>query len=144
MAVNQKKGSDEEPEQAFGLLKAPKEGTELFEGNAKTMTVTKDVNPGQLMEEVYERLGDRKKFEVVAQVEDDEGEISEENPLVLHVFGDADMRTVRGVVESHEKDPNYGVSDDERELRELADRLTSGEDLPAADLNKLLRGMLQR
>ncbi len=142
MAVNPKKKADEAPEEPVGLLTPPKTGTELFEGEGKSYEVTKDVNPAQLIEEVYERLGKRDKYQVVATLEDDDSPVSEENPLVLHLFGDVDLRTVRGVVESHEKDDSFGVSKEEAALNELADRLRSGEDLSSGELNTLLRSML--
>lgn len=132
--------NDEEP---TALLTPPKEGEELFEGQGKSYVVTKDVHPLQLIDEVYARLGDRDKYQVVAQFEDDESPVSESNPLTLHLLGDVDLRTVRGVVDTHEKDPDYGLAEGEKELKSLAARLTSGEDLPVADLNKLLRGVLQ-
>lgn len=125
------------------LLTPPKPGEELFEGQGKSYAVTKDVHPLQLIDEVYYRLGDRDKYQVVAHLEDDDNPVSEDNPLTLHLLGDVDLRTVRGVVESHVKDPDYGLDDKEKELKALAARLTSGEDLPVADLNKLLRGVLQ-
>ena len=96
MAVNQKKDSQEEPEEAYGRLTPPKAGAELFGGEGKVYEVTKDVNPYQLIEEIYERLGNRDKYQVVATLEDDDAGVSESNPLVLHLFGDVDLRTVRG------------------------------------------------
>lgn len=125
-----------------GLLKPPAEGKELFEGEVKTLTVTTDVNVAQLMDEVDDRLGDPERYQVVARLEDDESPVSKKNPLILYVHGDADMRTVRGVVESHEKDEHYGLSDEEREINSLREKLRSGKDLPAAELNKLLRAIL--
>ncbi len=132
--------TDEEP---MILLTPPKAGEELFEGKGQSLGVTKDVHPLQLIDEVYSRLGDRDKYQVVAQVEDDDTLVSESNPLTLHLLGDIDLKAVEAVVEAHEKDESYGLDDGEKELRALASRLTSGEDLPAADLNKLLRGMLK-
>lgn len=140
MAVNAKKDSPEETV----LLTPPKAGEELFEGQGKSYAVTKDVHPLQLIDEVYSRLGDRDKYQVVVHLEDDDNPVSEDNPLTLHLLGDIDLRTVRGVVESHVKDPDYGLDDEEKELNALAARLSSGEDLPAAELNQLLRGMIRR
>lgn len=140
--VKTTKGAEEPPESA--LLTPPKPGDEFFEGEGKSYEVTKDVHPLQLIDEVYARLGDRSKFEVVASLEDDDSPVSEENPLVLHLLGNVDLRTVRAVVETHEKNPNYGLDDEEIQINELKERLLSGEDLPAADLNTLLRSILQK
>lgn len=139
------KTTKKQDEQDAPLLTPPKPGEEIFEGKGKSYEVTKDVNPHQLIEEVYARLGNRDKYQVVAHLEDDDNPVSEKNPLTLHLLGDdVDLRTVRGVVETHEKDEHYGVSDEEKELRSLEARLADGEDLPAEDLNKVLRGIIQR
>lgn len=143
MAVNPKKDRDEAPEEpeAFQSLLKPVDEP-IFGGEAKTLVVDRDVNLHQLVEEVYERLGNREKYQVVAHLEDDEIPVSPENPLTLYVHGGADMRTVRGAVESHDKDPNYGLTDADRRLQGLREKLQSGQDLPAAELNEVLRSLL--
>jgi hypothetical protein len=132
--------TDEEP---LVLLTPPKAGEELFEGKGQALKVTKDVHPLQLIDEVYDRLGSRDKYQVVTHLEDDETPVSEGNPLTLHLLGDIDLKAVEAVVETHVKDAEYGLAEGEKELKVLAARLTAGEDLPVADLNKLLRGVLQ-
>lgn len=122
------------PEDATGMLTPPKDGHQPFDGKAKSLTIGKPVNEGQLIEEVYTRLGDRDAFEVaIAGAEPDQ---------TLYVLGDVDMRTVRGVVESHVPDPEHGLDESEKEIRQLKERLASGEDLEGAELNKLLRSLL--
>lgn len=142
MAVNAQKSQqdDESPEEAAGRLKGVEEP--IFGGEAKSLVVEKDVNVHQLMDEIDARLGDQERYHVVAHLENDEAPVSSENPLTLYVHGGADMRTVRGAVESHDKDPNYGLSDADRHLNELKEKLKSGKDLPAAELNELLRSIL--
>lgn len=125
-----------------GMLAPPAPGDEVFEGQAKSLKVIKDVNVGQLMDEIDERLGDPEKYHVVGHWENDNIPVSADNPLTLFVAGGADMRTVRGAVESHVKDDHYGLSEEEREINDLKAKLKSGKDLPTADLNKLLRSIL--
>jgi hypothetical protein len=140
MAVKKADEAPEELETPSGVLKEVAEP--IFGGEAKSMAVTKDVNVQQLVREIDDRLGDPGRYQVVGHLEDDDNPVSEKNPLTLYVHGDADMRTVRGVVESHEKDPGYGLTDEEKNLNELKERLRSGEDLPASELNQLLRSIL--
>lgn len=141
MAVNTKKDeAPEELETPSGLLDEHPEP--IFGGEAKSLKVTNDVNVHQLIDEIDTRLGDRERFHVVGHLEDDDNPVSEQNPLTLYVHGGADMRTVRGVVESHDKDPNYGLSDEDRRINELKGKLRSGKDLPAAELNELLRSIV--
>lgn len=130
MAVNTGKDTEEQP----GLLTPPKEGFVPFDGKAKSMTLSGDVAEHQLVEEVYSRLGDRDAYEVTVT--------GEPGKQVLWVLGDVDMRSVRGVVDSHRPDADFGLDEDGKTLRQLKERLKSGEDLPASDLNRLLRAVL--
>jgi hypothetical protein len=141
MAVNETQDeAPEELETPSGVLKEVQEP--VFGGEAKSLVVTKDVNVHQLVDEIDKRLGNQERYQVVGHLEDDDEPVSESNPLTLYVHGDADMRTVRGVVESHDKDPDYGLTDEEKNLNELKDKLRSGKDLPAAELNQILRSLL--
>ena len=140
--VKTTKGNEEPQESA--LLTPPRPGEEFFGGEGKSYEVTRDVHPLQLIDEVYDRLGDRSKYEVVAHLEDDDSPVSESNPLTLHLTGNVDLRTVRAVVETHEKNPDYGLDSEEIQINGLKERLLSGEDLPASDLNVLLRSIFQK
>lgn len=144
MAVKADKSkAPEELETPNGLLTPPKDQDEaIFGGEAKSLKVTKDVNVHQLIDEIDARLSDPQRYHVVGHLKDDDNPVSEKNPLTLYVHGDADMRTVRGVVESHDKDSDYGLTDEERGLNKLKEKLRSGEDLPAAELNRLLRSIV--
>lgn len=132
MAVNTDKAAPED--EATGMLVPPEGGYVPFDGKAKSLKISKEVHESQLIDEVYSRLGDRDAYEVVIT-----GSSGEQ---LLYVLGDVDMRTVRGAVESHTPDPDHGLDESEKEIRQLKERLASGEDLPSSDLNKLLRAML--
>lgn len=135
------KSSNTEPlDDTPGMLTPPKGGHVPFDGQGKSVTVVRDVNPPQLIEEVYARLGNREDFEVVAHLDGDT--VSEETPMILHVLGDADMRTVLGAVNSHVPDPAFGLDDEGRKIVALKERLRSGEDLSPTELNVLLRTMM--
>lgn len=136
MAVStEKNGQGGEAGEALGLLTPPEEGFVPFDGNARSVELAGEVSEHQLVEEVYEHLGDRDAYQVT--VTGDRGE-----QQVLWVLGDADMDGVRGVVDAHVPDPDHGLDEEGRALRQLRERLASGEDLPASDLNRLLRAML--
>lgn len=134
MAVSTDKTTDAEPEQAFGMLTPPAEGFVPFDGKAKSMKLSGEVAHGQLVAEVYDRLGGRDDHEVTVTGEGDE--------QTLWVLGDVDMRSIRGVVDSHTPDPHFGLTEEQQAVKQLKERLASGEDLPASDLNRLLRAML--
>lgn len=124
-----------------GLLGEPKGGTAPFEGEGKTYEVTKPINPAQLIDEVYDRLANRQKYQVVIHVVDFDKEVSKDNPATIHVHpADADMRTVRGAVESHVPDPDFGMTQEQVELRDLRTRLAT-EDLTVQELNTIMRSI---
>lgn len=137
------KRGDEAPEEESALggpMKAPQ--SPLFDGDVKSLKVTKDVNLLQLLDEIDDRLGDRQKYQVVLEVEDHKAPVSETNPLTIHVHpAEVDMRTVRGVVESHVFNADHGKSASDKELEELKSRLAQG-DLALPELNKIVRSII--
>jgi hypothetical protein len=132
MAVNIDKDAVEEDVE--GMLVPPQDGHIPFDGHAQVLEVTGDVHQRQLIEEVYAHLGDRNAYQVVL-TGDDSGR-------ALYILGDTDMDAVQDVVTAHTPDPYYGMSDTDRKVSELRERLGNGEDLSPADLNTLLRAML--
>lgn len=125
-----------------GLLTPHPSGGAPFDGEGKTLTITKPVHPAQLLNEVYDRLGDRAHYNAALQVKEPFLPVSEANPAVLHIHpASVDMRTVRGVVESHAPDPRWGMDEQAAELADLKTRLAT-EDLGPEELNRLLRSIL--
>lgn len=117
-------------------------GNAPFEGEGKSLLITKPVNVAQLLEEVYDRLGDHQKYNVVLSSELDTEDFSEAHPGTLHVHpADADMRKVRGVVESHVPDPDWGLDEEAKEIRDLKGKLADG-DLDQQQMNALLRRLV--
>lgn len=134
MAVKTDKTEHEVPE-TLGLLTPPAEGQVVFGGEGTALVLDKDVHEGQLIEEVYAHLGERDAFEVIT-TEDLDG------VKTLHVLGDADLDGVKSVVAAHTPDEDYGLSEKDKEIRDLTARLKGGEDLAPAELNVLLRRLL--
>lgn len=125
-----------------GLVTPHPSGGTPFDGEGKSMTVTREVNPSQLLDEVYDRLGDRSHYNVALQVKEWGLPVSEANPATLHVHpASVDMRTVRGAVESHVPDPHWGMDDEAIRLAGLKAKLAEG-DLGHEELNQLLRAVL--
>lgn len=126
--------TQQEPPEATGLLTPPKPGEEVFDGQALAVPLSGDVHDAQLIEEVYGRLGDRDAFQVVTT----EGV---DGVKTLHVLGDTDVDTVKAVAQAHTPDPDFGLDEDGKRLRQLRERLKAGEDLPASELSALMRAM---
>lgn len=113
-------------------------GSAPFEGEGVSLEVTEDVNPTQLVEEVYTRLGNRDRFQVVVHYQHYGEPISEANPLTLYVHPQASTGVLAEVVGAHVKDPDWGLDDQDKRIRDLKERLTS-QDLSNQELNELLR-----
>jgi hypothetical protein len=125
-----------------GPMRPPAEGKMLFSGDHKSLEVTREVGLIQLSDEIEERLGDPEKFHVVMEIQDEKSPVSEKNPLIIHVHpAEVDMRTVRGAVDSHEMDPDYGKTDEDKNLEALKERLGKG-DLSLKELNVILRSVI--
>lgn len=129
-------------QKAGGLLKPVEPEKAFFDGDAETIRVTRDIHPGQLLHEVDTALGDPDRYHVIGHLEQDDHPVSETNPFTLHIHGGVDAQVVRDLVDSHEKDPHFGLSPEQIEIEKLKTRLRSGEDLSAAELNKVVRGIL--
>ena len=136
-----KKG-DTAPEEPAGggIMTPPKQP--LFDGDVKSVKVTGDVHPIQLLDEIEEHLGDRDRYQVMMELADNRAPVSAKNSLVIHVHpATTDMDAVLGVVNSHEPDADYGKTDKDKELESLKARLAEG-DLALEDLNKIVRSLV--
>lgn len=130
-----------EPEPLGGAMRPPAQP--FWDGNAKSLKVTKKVNPIQLLDEIEDRLGDPSRYQVVMQVDDPKTGVSTDNPLTVHVHpADTDMHAVREVVKAHTPDPDYGKSKADLEREGLVQRLRDGNDLALPELNKILRSII--
>lgn len=126
-----------------GLMRDVPTSKAIFEGNAKAMTVTKAVNTVQLAHEIDDRLGDPERYHVAMVLDRHDVPVSEKNPLTIYVHpADVDMRTVRGAVESHVADADYGRSEQDIEIGKLKERLAGG-DLSLEELNRIVRSIVK-
>jgi hypothetical protein len=129
-------------EQAGGLMKPPPEGAALFGGDFTSLTVTQEINILQLVAEIDEQLGDPERYQVVVEPTVFGLPVSESNPLTVHVHpASVDLKVVKTVVDAHTPIPDYGKTDQDKQLDSLKERLREG-DLPLEDLNVILRSII--
>lgn len=95
----------------------------------------KKYNVSQLASEIEQRTGERKVS--IALVK------HEGQRRMWFSPGGMDKRTVRGAVQSHRENENWGLSQDQVEVRDLLYRLKSGQTLSVEDTTKVLKSMVQ-
>lgn len=111
-----------------------------FGDDAKHFEIHTPVNVAQLQDELAER-GVEVHLAVASEHRDEP--ISEDNPGFLFVdSADVDGRTVHGAVETHEPDPLYGASAQNKAIAALRTKLADGKPLDAAELTDALSVVL--
>lgn len=112
-----------------------------YDGKGTQFKVEKNINFPQLAAELTKALPNDVAF-VGTRTSIDNDEVNEKNPMVLH-FSSADVNhaLVKSVVDEHEPDPHFGLSEDEVAHADLISQLEKG-DLSLKDLNALLRNHL--
>lgn len=105
-------------------------------GNSKRFELESgEVNLTQLQDEIAEHVGHAVSASVMRK---------DDGTGVLWVApGDTiDGRKVRGVINRHEPDPDYGISEPEKTRREIVAKIRRGEKLDADEVTEALRLML--
>lgn len=111
------------------------------EEDCYSTTITKDVDPSQLADELASQLGYAVQVVVIRPLPEEP--IDEEHPANLYVHPPVDGRTVRAKIRSHVIDPDYGFTPEQLELRELRAKLARKEVLTQEELMRALHFSLQ-
>lgn len=104
-----------------------------FGGDGKRVEVDskKKVNTSQLADEIQAKHGST--VNVVLNRNDDGTRVLWVKPK------NVDGRTIRGVLNSHEYDEEWGLTEEEADVRDKIQRLTNGEQLSLDELNSIIR-----
>lgn len=111
------------------------------EEDCYSTTITKDVDPSQLADEITAQVGHTVQVVVIRPVPEDP--IDEEHPAYLYVHPPVDGRTVRAKVRNHVIDPDYGFTPEQLERRELIGKLGRKEPLTPEETARALLFSLQ-
>ncbi|MET7363250.1 hypothetical protein ABZS76_33100 [Streptomyces sp. NPDC005562] len=117
-------------------------GVDPFSGDSQRFTWPRQANIGQLQIEITEALGDQVRLAFISPRDTEGGdvEVSDEAPLIVFVTpSSADLAAVRQVMAAHRPDPYYGMSDEERQVAQLQEKIRSGADLTMEEMQKALR-----
>lgn len=110
-----------------------------------TFPLTKQVELTQLADELTRAL---KRQVQVAQLGPEHGWVpSEDNPAVLAISpSNVNANKVRQVIDAHQPDLGYGVSDEEKAFTALSDRLLNDPttELSDEDVRVAVRGLMLR
>lgn len=112
-----------------------KEDSAVFE-------VTKPIMLVQLQDEIEAKVGE--SVMVSSSQRDPDSEPSESNPLFLVVAPESlDGRSVRGVINSHIPNRDYGLSADAKENKSLVEKINAGQTLSPEEVTQALRMLIQ-
>lgn len=100
-------------------------------GEGSTLELNRDVNYGQLADELGAHVPDGVHFVGVRSPEKDHLTLHFSQPI-------EDLTGIQSAVDAHVPDENYGLTPEQIEYQELKDKL-SKNNLPVAELNKLLK-----
>jgi hypothetical protein len=107
-------------------------------GNSKQFRVDKDVNLAQLQHEIEEATGATLAVSLQRVPGEDEG------ILFLSPGEAVDGRTVNGKIKSHEPDPLFGMTDDQKLTLQVMEKVRAGQSLSPKELTTALQALSER
>jgi hypothetical protein len=107
-------------------------------GDGKRITVDRPVNVSQLMDEIREATGVQVSISMIWP------EGAEKGTLFVSPGDAVDGRTVAGKIRTHEPDDLYGLSETDRALAEVMNKVRSGKSLTDAERDMALLALSRR
>lgn len=116
-----------------------------FRGDSQRFTWSRDLEIGQLQEEITEALGPDVRLAAFFPL-DDAGEpvgVDPQAPVTLYVTpSSADLAGVKQVLAAHKPDPYYGMTADERARAQLREKIASGQVLTPEETTEALQMLI--
>jgi hypothetical protein len=116
-----------------------------FRGDSQRFTWPRDLQIGQLQDEVTEALGPDVRLAAFFPL-DDEGEpvpVGAQTPITLYVTpSSADLAAVKQVLATHRPDPYYGMTDEQKAQAQLREKIASGQPLTPEETTAALQMLL--
>jgi hypothetical protein len=107
-------------------------------GNSKQFHVEKVVNLAQLQSEIEEATGATLAISLQRVP-------GEEKGILFISPGEAvDGRTVNGKIKSHDPDPLFGMTDDQKMTAQVMEKIRAGESLSPKELTLALQSLAER
>jgi hypothetical protein len=108
-----------------------------FQGDSQRFTWSRDIQIGQLQDEVTQAMGPAVRLAAFFPL-DDEGDalpVDAQNPVTVYVTpSSTDMAALKQVFAVHRPDPYYGMTDDEKAQAQIREKIASGQTLTAEEM----------
>lgn len=98
--------------------------------------LTCEVDPSQLADEIYAMVGIRVQISICRVPVN--GAVTEASPRRMHVCPVVQEDVLREVIAAHEIDPDYGLTEEQRERRNLIAKLRDGREMTGQERDRLL------
>lgn len=116
-----------------------------FRGDSQRLTWTRDLQIGQLQEEITEALGPDVRLAAFFPL-DEAGEpvaVDAQTPVTLYVTpSSADLAGVKQVLAAHKPDPYFGMTDEEKARMQLREKIASGQALTPEETTAALQMLI--
>lgn len=116
-----------------------------FRGDSHRFTWARGLEIGQLQEEITEAIGPDVRLAAFFPL-DDEGApvtVDAQNPVTLYVTpSSADLAMVKQVLAGHRPDPYYGLTEEEKALVQLREKIASGQALTPEETTAALQMLI--
>jgi hypothetical protein len=116
-----------------------------FLGNSQRFTWSRDIEMGQLQDEVTLALGSDVRLAAFFPLDENEAAqpVDAHHPIILYVTpSSADVAAVKQVLGAHKPDPYYGMTDEEKVQAQLREKIASGQTLTPEELTLALQMLL--
>lgn len=116
-----------------------------FRGDSQRFTWPRDLQIGQLQEEVTGALGPDVRLAAFFPLDADDAPVAvdAQNPVTLYVTpSSADVAGVKQVLASHKPDPYYGMTDEQRAQAQLREKIASGQTLTPEETTAALQMLI--
>lgn len=123
----------------FSFVQVPQEVMQMAnpfgDNDCVRLGVAKAINVSQLTDELESRLGH--SFQVILSGMD--GTVDHDRPGFLFISPPVSEGDLLDVIADHSPDPDYGLSEDHRERRDLLSKLRAGQDLTGEELSRAIQ-----
>lgn len=113
-----------------------------FQGNSQRFTWSRDLEIGQLQEEVTGALGPDVRLAAFfpLDAEDAPLPVSAQHPITVYVTpSSADLAAVKQLLAVHKPDPYFGMTNEEKAQVQLREKIASGQTLTPEELTMALQ-----
>lgn len=116
-----------------------------FRGDSQRLTWSRDLQIGQLQDEVTQALGPAVRLAAFFPLDDvgDPLTVGDQTPVTLYVTpSSADLAALKQVLAVHRPDPYYGMTDEEKAQAQIREKIAAGQTLSPEEMTLALQMLI--